>query len=194
MTGPARSLLCRVALESGLRAGELRTLAVGACKLDEAPPVLIVEAGYSKHRREDRQPIPRELADALRQHIKGRLAEESVFPGMPQTHSTAKMLRADLATAGVPYRDAGGRVADFHSLRHTYITNLARGGVHPKAAMDLARHSDINLTMARYSHTLLADRAEALSALPDLGEEDGTREAQRATGTYDGGSETARFA
>jgi len=61
-----------------------------------------------------------------------------------------------------------GKFADFHALQHTFITNLARAGVAPKVAMDLARHSDINLTMSRYSHTVLEGRAEALRKLPDL--------------------------
>lgn len=34
--------------------------------------------------------------------------------------------------------------------------------------MDLARHSDINLTMSRYSHTVLEQRAEAVAMLPAL--------------------------
>ena len=66
------------------------------------------------------------------------------------------------------YHTAAG-VADFHALRHTFITNLARAGVHPKIAQGLARHSDINLTLRRYSHTVLSDRATAVAALPDLG-------------------------
>jgi len=59
-------------------------------------------------------------------------------------------------------------VADFHSLRHTFISNLARGGVHPKVAQSLARHSTITLTMDRYSHTLVGEHADALAVLPDL--------------------------
>ena len=66
--------------------------------------------------------------------------------------------------------DAGDadKVIDFHALRHTFISNLARGGVHPKVAMDVARHSTIELTMRAYTHTLLPDRAAALDALPDV--------------------------
>ena len=40
--------------------------------------------------------------------------------------------------------------------------------VYPKVAQDLARHSDINLTMSRYSHTVLEQRAEAVAKLPAL--------------------------
>ena len=45
------------------------------------------------------------------------------------------------------YRDSEGRAADFHALRHTYITNLTRGNVSPRTAQALARHSTITLTM-----------------------------------------------
>ena len=192
MDGPDRALLYRTALESGLRAGELRTLTVGACRLTDEPPALVVLAGYSKHRREDVQPIPAGLAEALAAHTAGKDAEEPIFPTMPRADHVAKMLRRDLKAAGIPYRDGAGHVADFHSLRHSYISNLARAGVHPKVAMDLARHGNINLTMARYSHTAVADRATALDGLPELDEQD---EAQvvRATGTYDGRAEAGRF-
>ncbi len=73
------------------------------------------------------------------------------------------------------------RGVPLHSLRHTFITNLARGGVHPKLDQDLARHSDINLTLSRYTHTLLGERAKALAALPDLSKDN--TEAMRKTGT-----------
>jgi hypothetical protein len=57
---------------------------------------------------------------------------------------------------------------DFPSLRHTFGTALARAGVAPKVAMDLMRHSDINLTMRLYSHTVVADWAKALEKLPRI--------------------------
>jgi hypothetical protein len=91
------------------------------------------------------------------------------------------MFQADLAAAGIPVRDDAGLVADFQSLRHTFITNLANAGVHPKTAQTLARRCTITLTMDRYSHTLREQEAEALAVLPDLS---GPRkEALAATGT-----------
>lgn len=66
------------------------------------------------------------------------------------------------------YADAAGRVADFHALRHGFITGLARGGVHPKDAQSLARHSSITLTMDRYTHIGIRQFANALDALPAL--------------------------
>ena len=64
--------------------------------------------------------------------------------------------------------DAEGQIVDFHALRHTFISNLARSGVHPKVAQQLARHSTITLTMDRYSHVKLDEQAKALAMLPGL--------------------------
>ncbi len=203
MTGPERALLYGLAVETGLRAGEIRSLTTRSFSLESEPPTVTVKAAYSKHRREDVQPLRPEFAHVMAEYLHDRDADAPIF-NVPE--KTAKMLRADLADARsawiddagtdekerkrrekssfLAYKDETERYIDFHALRHTFITNLARGGVHPKQAQDLARHSDINLTMSRYSHTVIADRAAALEALPDLttGPE---REQRRATGTYD---------
>src|ERR1700730_14886091 len=50
------------------------------------------------------------------------------------------------------YRNAEGLFADFHAHRHTFISNLSKANVAPKLAQDLARHSDIRLTMNVYTH------------------------------------------
>jgi len=63
------------------------------------------------------------------------------------------------------YRDSEGRVADFHSLRHRFVTELVRAGVAPKDAKELARHSTITLTMDRYAHVGIRDTAAALARL-----------------------------
>ncbi len=61
-----------------------------------------------------------------------------------------------------------GEVADFHALRHTFISMLASSGVHPKVAQQLARHSTITLPMDRYSHARLVDLNSAVENLPSL--------------------------
>ena len=100
------------------------------------------------------------------------------------------MLKRDLGSAKILYSDDIGRVADFHSLRHTYITMLARKGVHPKFIQSLARHSRISLTMDRYSHIDLIDQRSVLEVLPlftdcrDDNKENG-RAVARKTGTDD---------
>src|SRR5690606_24988054 len=109
---------------------------------------------------------------------------------LPRRDAMAAMLRADLAAARVAWIeeapegselrqkreqsdllaevDAAGDVVDFHSLRHTFITNLAASGVHPKVAQELARHSTITLTMDRYAHAAWESMTAALERLPDL--------------------------
>ena len=66
--------------------------------------------------------------------------------------------------------DAKGQIVEFHALRHTFISNLAAGGVHPKTAQVLARHSTITLTMDRYSHSQSDAELAALDTLTDLPE------------------------
>jgi len=63
------------------------------------------------------------------------------------------------------YLDSQNRYADFHSNRHTFITNLSLAGVQPRDAQALARHSDIRLTMNLYTHIELEDKAKAIGRL-----------------------------
>jgi integrase len=168
LTGLSRAMLYRVAMETGLRRKELRTLTPASFDFDSATPTVYVEPGQSKNRGETLLPIRRELVAELREWFQSAemAPDTALWPDL--TNHTAKMLKADLEAAGMAYVDDVGLFADFDSLRHSFISMLAAGNVHPKLAQRLARHSDINLTMMRYSHTLIADEATALEALPKL--------------------------
>ncbi len=181
LTGADREMLYRLALETGLRWNELRTLTAGSFALDATTPTVTVKAGYSKHRREDRLPLRRETAELLREYLRAKLPAAQAFP-MPDRNVGGSMIEEDLTAAGIEAEDAAGRVVDFHALRHTFITNLCNGGVHPKTAQSLARHSSIVLTMDHYTHLTLASQTGALDALPDLSAPSSAQEA-RATGT-----------
>ena len=177
---PDRAMLYRLAVETGLRANEIRTLTRASFDFASEPPTVSVKAAYSKHRRDDTLPLRKDTADALAVYMAGRMPSAPVFPNM--LARTAEMIRVDLKAAGIDYIDEAGRYADFHSLRHTFITALARSGVHPKVAQELARHSTITLTMDKYSHTSLESEVEAIEKLPDFTAE---KESARATGTLD---------
>ncbi len=84
-----------------------------------------------------------------------------------------------------------GGIRTFHSLRHTTGTLLAAAGVHPKTAQTLMRHSDINLTMSRYTHTLTGQESRAVESLPDLSTP--SRQSQRAVATGTDGKNLVRF-
>lgn len=179
MSGPHRALVYRVALTTGLRAAELASLTWQDFQLDTDNPVVVVRAAASKHRREDTLPLRRDIAEALSEWKIEHDNDNKVFP---LSNYTAKMLRIDLTAAGVPVRDVADEIADFHSLRHTFCTDLCQAKVHPAVIQRLARHSDINLTLSRYSHPAIPDLREAVNNLPDFSQP--IAQEMQATGTY----------
>ena len=74
------------------------------------------------------------------------------------------MLRVDLAAAGVPSvveGVAGKEYADFHALRHSFVSAIGAAGADAKALHTLARRSDPRLTLGTYSHAREATLVEA---------------------------------
>ncbi len=181
MCGYERYLLYRFATETGLRANEIRTLTVGSFDFDNL--TVSVMAGDSKRKRPDILPIRTEMVVLLKEFFRGKIAKTKVFGGTCKqlTRKTSDMIKDDLDDAEIPYIDESGRYADFHSLRHTTGSLLAASGVHPKVAQSIMRHSDINLTMSRYSHTYLEQESEAISRLPDFSLN--RKQRAKATGT-----------
>jgi len=167
MSGEERAMLYQLALTTGLRQNELRSLTRSSFDLDADSPTVTVQAAYSKHRREDTLPLRADTAAALREFLAYKHPNARVF-NLPSGRHAGEVLQEDLKAAGIPYRDSDGRVVDFHGLRHTFITNLANSGVHPAVAKALARHCTIALTLDRYTHTLQEQRTEALAKLPDI--------------------------
>ncbi len=162
-----RALLYRTALETGWRFNELKILKVHHLELEGNPPTVTVEGGYSKSGRTDVLPLRKELAEDLREHCMDRLPAAPVFDMWPSAQG-ARMLKGDLKAAGIPFKDSLGRQADSQALRHTFITNLARSGVHPKTAQTLARHSTMELTMQVYTLVALDTKEKAVNQLPDI--------------------------
>ncbi len=186
MSGERRSIMYRLILETGLRQNEVRTLVPEAFDLEANPPMVRVRAAYAKGGRDDDLPLRPTTAADLAEHVEQAERGQAVFPLPLDRRHVIGMLRADLEAAGIAYVDEDGRYADFHALRHSFITGLAKAGVAPKVAMDLARHVDVNLTLRHYSHTIVEDRAQAIAHLPDLAPKTTTEAEQaRATGTDD---------
>jgi integrase len=167
LNGNDRHMLYATAMVTGFRASELASLSPSDFDLSSDRPTVTVKAAYSKNRRQSVQPLPPDVAGALRGYLADRPTGRVVWNGT-WNKNAAEMLRADLGAAGIPYRDSAGRVADFHALRHSYITLLERSGVSPKLAQELARHSDIRLTMNVYTHARLHDLVGAVEGLPTL--------------------------
>lgn len=163
MTGPQRALGYRVAMATGLRAGELRSLTRESFDLEAG--TVAVEAAYSKHRRRDVVQLPAWLVVELRAWFGAGggcwVAIPERFPG--------RLLRDDLRLAGVPVETPAGYF-DMHSLRHYYCTMLAnQAGISPKTLMVLCRHSTPQLSLNIYAKARLQDLKDAVDQLPSPG-------------------------
>ena len=167
LTGHDRAMLYITAAYTGLRASELASLTWAAFDFESNPPVLTLGAHASKYDEEDVVPLRADVTSMLRDWLSGQPSDALLWPGKWAEHGAAgKMLKADLKRAGVAYQDASGRFADFHALRHTFISALARTGAHPKVAQTLARHKTLDMTLSRYTHVLGGDLVTALANLP----------------------------
>ena len=169
MPASERSILYRLAIETGLRASELRSLTRASFQLNAQDPTVTVQAAYTKNRQLAELPLRPETAALLKTHLANKMPAASAFT-MPSKYRLIDMLRADLKVAGIPYRldPAHGKVVDFHSLRHTCGSWLAAAGVHPKVIQRIMRHSTITLTMDRYTHAFRGDEAAAIAKLPQI--------------------------
>jgi integrase/recombinase XerD len=192
LPGIDRHFLYLTACATGFRVSELASMTPGSFALDVDTPTAKVQATCTKNRKEAVQPLPLDVAQALRDYLRGKPVAAPVWPDNPKAPAeswrlhAAEMIRHDLCEARekwlrtfqdarqqaeaeqtdfLGYRDADGRCADFHALRHTFITMVGKAGVSPREHQDLARHSTYALT-SRYSHSRFYDLAAAVQALP----------------------------
>lgn len=125
-------------------------------------------------------PLPSQLIHSLKEHQarqqdeimlagsrwKGDEWQHLVFPttiGTPLDPSNVlKQYRELLRSAGL---DDQRRV---HDLRHTCGTMLARLGVHPREAQEILRHSQIQTTLAIYTHVSSEGVRTAMDLMGDL--------------------------
>jgi len=179
ISGHERALLYRFAAQSGLRANEIRCLTIASFDFDKQ--LVTLTGKYTKNGRDTTLPLRKDIVAMLKDLLANKLPHIAAFK-LPSKYNMADMLRADLAAAQIEIDPERGQVC-FHSLRHSFGTMLAASGVHPKTAQTLMRHSDINLTMSRYTHTLRGQEATAIESLPDLNCE--ASKSTKATGTND---------
>ena len=107
-------------------------------------------ARYAGAGKEHKTKIINELVELFGYHRKAAMDE----------------FRADLEKAGIPFLDKRGQRLDYHALRKTFITRLSRNKVHPRLAMELARHSDLKLTMKNYADVGQFPLQEVMDSLP----------------------------
>ncbi len=176
LTGHERALLYRLAVETGLRWSELRSLSRASFDFNAEPATVTIAAAYAKNGEDDTLPLRNALAVDLKEYMALFLPGALAFAKMG-TDCGAEMIRDDLETAGVITRDENGEmiisdqyglVYDFHGLRHTFATLLNRSRVPLATAQKLMRHSDPKLTAEIYTHVLVDDKADELAKLPEI--------------------------
>jgi integrase len=197
ISGHDRAMLYLLAVWTGYRKGELGSLTLRHfIGLDTETPMITVRANYSKRRRDDSMVLHLDIADHFKKWLEIRQPasdDEILFPISETScgveRKTSDMMAFDLMAARqfwiaetddeaeqkkriasdfLKYQATDGKFADFHALRHTFITNLSYANVAPKTAQMLARHSDIKLTMQIYTHINAQEQADAIKSLPGL--------------------------
>jgi len=199
-TGDDRAMFYALLAHTGFRRSEAASLRRESFRLDEG--TVVVDAGYSKRRRQDEQPLPAALIAPLLEWLDGRAKGKPLWSLPANPHrvwlrpdlraSRAAWLyepaerderRARRATAFLAERDAQGRVLDFHAFRHGFITGIVSSGAPVSVAQRLARHSTPTLTLGVYSTVTLADERQALDAAFAPAAAEPAAEELQATGT-----------
>ena len=213
--GSDRAMLYVLSSWTGYRRKELASLTLRSLDLAGDPPTVRVHAAYAKNGRTDETPLHLLVVERLRAWLAAR---GEMAPGAPlfnlrtaggNWRKTSKMMQGDLEAARkkwisepksdlergtreasdfLTYQDEDGLFADFHSNRHTFITNLGRARVPLATAQKLARHSTPALTSNVYTHLELSDKAAAIDSLPGMPADEGDETQAnilQATGTDD---------
>jgi integrase/recombinase XerC len=177
---PGRWLAYFVAVNTGLRRSELRGLRWADVDLDGTEPTVTVRASVSKNRTQAELPLLPDVVDALRAaKPQEALPSARVFRVVP----SIRRFHDDLNAAKVSNDGDDGRKLDFHALRATFATRLARAGVAPQIAKRLLRHSDVKVTMQHYTKLELADLSGAVAKIAPMAANPSDTQAQSATGT-----------
>jgi integrase len=164
-------LLYEVALCTGLRADELRSLTIAHLDIENCG--LWLEAEWTKNRKATFQPIGQDLLLQLIEFFESGIVSilyQQYYRGLnPPSNAllyvpshTAREMDRDLKAAGIPKRTIEGKL-DFHASRTSYITLCAEKGGNVKEIQTMARHSTPYLTLNVYTKT----RNERLSELAE---------------------------
>jgi hypothetical protein len=177
-------LLYVFAAVSGFRAKECA--AVRKCDLAPDLSFVRIAGSFTKNDCEAVQPIPSFFRPALVAHIAGLGDEGFLWPGGWTLNDAGKwveagwiagkeageFLRKDAAKVGIQIGRKGreansGRVLDFHSFRHSYISSLDRAGISEGLSRKLARAS-CRAILDRYTHREFQELATAAEGIPAI--------------------------
>jgi len=197
LSGPERALIYRLALETGLRRNEIRSLK--RTSFDFEARTVRVDSAYTKNRKAAVLPVKAATMALLKEHLRGKLPTAPAF-GLTDNHS-AKMIQNDLTAARKHWLEAAkdnpleyrrraesdflkaetyeGKV-DFHALRHTFATWLVERGIDIKTAQALLRHSTPTMTLGIYAHAHSENLSAAVNDLPDFANDETSEYVKKA--------------
>jgi integrase len=181
LTGRQRALLYAFAASTGLRARECA--AIQRQDFTEDFAFVTLSGLFTKNRKRATLPIPPRLREILAEYVTKLAPDEFLWPGGWEQNEKLEwvpvgwikdsragdFLRADAALVGIIIgrkgkESNGGRVLDFHSLRHTYISNLERADVTDGLRGQLSRATA--QVVERYTHRELGRLSEVAERLP----------------------------
>ncbi|MBA2224663.1 tyrosine-type recombinase/integrase [Thermogemmata fonticola] len=181
LTGRQRALLYAFAASTGFRARECA--AIRRQDFTEDFAFVTLSGLFTKNRKRATLPIPPGLREVLAEYAAKLAPDEFLWPcgwkqnekrewvpdGWIKDGRAGDFLRADAALVGIVIgrkgKEAnGGRVLDFHSFRHTYISNLERADVTDGLRGQLSRATA--QVVERYTHRELGRLAEVAQRLP----------------------------
>jgi len=174
-------VLLTMAVVTGMRRGELLALRWSNIDFDRQTLLVLHTVDYiSKYGYVETEPktaagkrvvsLPSFLIDMIKQHrvqqseLQLKLGEswenrDLVFPdlhgGYFNPNYLLKVFKKILKEAGIPHMP-------FHDLRHSAPTILLSMGVNMKVVQELLGHSDISITLGRYSHVLPSMQKEVM--------------------------------
>lgn len=160
--GKERSLIYRLAIISGLRAGELERLTIDDIK----PNGIIVRAESAKNRTKDTVAVPAEMIAEIQKFYRDNSRSGKIFKF---GSSTARMISIDLKRAGIPRKTADG-FFDFHSLRHQSGSLLIGAGLDLKSVQKHMRHKTMKMTTDTYGHQLESNRSLSAQIMASIGQ------------------------
>lgn len=189
LTGPERLALYELALVTGLRAKEIRSLRRSSFVLNDSTPYVMLPASTTKNAKPAEQMLTAAYAARIRNLISTKVPSAPAFAIIDLNHLPL-VLRSDLSEARALWiKEAGtdvdeiarrtnsdflspqdheGKRVDFHALRYTCGAWLALGGIHAKQIQKIMRHSSIRLTLDTYGHLFPEQQDAAMSVLEKL--------------------------
>jgi integrase len=172
-----RCLVYEVALCTGLRVNELRSLSEDDLDIERGG--LHLQSEWTKNRRPGFQPLPRRLIELLKkstsEHFARQLYENKcgnrrfTVPEHPLLYLSADpstTMERDRKRAGVEKKTDDGKI-DFHALRTTFGTLLNMVGATEKEIQHLMRHRPRTITFDRYVKTSEDRLQELISTIAD---------------------------